>query len=699
MKGTVTFKNLDRYIAWVESIGLEGWRNIVAAINRERDKELFPNATEPKLARDISAAVSSLYTVHFWSSHPPENTPEAKWPATIGATIQKLRTLYRMSSEMGQPVFLKFWYSLENGTLAPSSEATKTALAEYGITSIAGIYTGNEDRFFVLFNPEKVVDVTKTEDYSVMSPMELRMRLSTPREGNSQQLIPAEAEMLSKPTVRAALEQENARLNDVEQEIRSVQDGSASELAELMEQMKKIKQKLDAKKTEMMAELERKKEELEEKKEELENQIFLLDSQIYSILCYAGETVKFTAIRTGRNAPDTEPIVVYQKLRFLDEDLARMVSLYEIDWSEMDLFEDFLHHAPGALEMFAPNERCVMLVRLSKSGKKIADSNDISGMTNMLEKYDYYHGKTVGIIIRNGENLYIGWTDEDRIHIDDDLLISKSSVQETVTAENVPNFEFAGDRECYLKEQKKKEREAKKTIMDGLVSRNYIYQILQGVIDRTPMLPLPEGVKLNRQSEYVVYAVADLWLSDTRFGSFTDIVDRANSKVTKGDIILTVQSLHPVYGKYAQDSPWENDRGRGERNRTHDVNISDCTLYPVNLVEWDDTEYYLFYRMEDGKTLYRVRRPYGFKLPHGVELIPGDEPGTMKFKLSGDVSELDISKAYGLSSRVKPLYEKGESNFHVFVSAKKTSCWRDYANDNARANFELYSNEYVNLSA
>ena len=60
---------------------------------------------------------------------------------------------------------------------------------------------------------------------------------------------------------------------------------------------------------------------LEEKVAQMEAQIWLLDSQIYAIRCFAGETVNFAHIRTGRNAPDTEPVIIYQKLRFLDEDL------------------------------------------------------------------------------------------------------------------------------------------------------------------------------------------------------------------------------------------------------------------------------------------------------------------------------------------------------------------------------------------
>ena len=54
----------------------------------------------------------------------------------------------------------------------------------------------------------------------------------------------------------------------------------------------------------------------------------------------------------------------------------------------------------------------------------------------MLDRYDYYHGKTVGIIIRNGENLYLGWTDENRVHISDDLILTRAQVvTETVPEE------------------------------------------------------------------------------------------------------------------------------------------------------------------------------------------------------------------------------------------------------------------------
>lgn len=122
----------------------------------------------------------------------------------------------------------------------------------------------------------------------------------------------------------------------------------------------------------------------------------------------------------------------------------------------------------------------------------------------MLDRYDYYHGKTVGIIIRNGENLYLGWTDENRVHISDDLILTRAQVVTETVPEEPKEFIFESERKRYVKEQ----REQRKRILDGLVSRTFVYNILQGVVDHSALLPLPKGVTLAKQSEYVIFSVA-----------------------------------------------------------------------------------------------------------------------------------------------------------------------------------------------
>ena len=131
--------------------------------------------------------------------------------------------------------------------------------------------------------------------------------------------------------------------------------------------------------------------------------------------------------------------------------LGRLASLYEIQWDQLGMFETFLLHHPLALETFAPNERCVMLVRLSRTARTFGAKED-APYSNMLDDYNYYHGKTVGIIIRNGENLYLGWTDQDRVHIDDDLILSRVITE--VTPVEPKEFLFESDRLRYEQQQK-----------------------------------------------------------------------------------------------------------------------------------------------------------------------------------------------------------------------------------------------------
>lgn len=87
---------------------------------------------------------------------------------------------------------------------------------------------------------------------------------------------------------------------------------------------------------------------------------------------------------------------VHQKLRFLDEELGKLASLYTIQWEDLHLFEEFLKHSPIALDTFAPNQRCIVLVRLSRTGKELGRDNSENGTyQNLLKAYDYYHGRTI----------------------------------------------------------------------------------------------------------------------------------------------------------------------------------------------------------------------------------------------------------------------------------------------------------------
>lgn len=615
MLGTAIFRNLDELEAWLKRLSMED------------GSALYQSCLAESKDKDVRNLLISAIKPDYWLD---EKSTLRYWQEQKQRLVDRARKMASYCASYGQQLYVQEWHD------------GKFAL----------LHTGNPNNCVVIPHPEQFLDFTPAKDYSNLTPAALRAQLNA--SGDIAAIVPADAgSKLTQQGVQSELDAKVSELNGLKQEMEDVKNANVGELVELKRQMEELQAKMEAKKNEMMAELKARKAEMERVKEQMEGQIYLLSSQIYAIQCYAGEVVKFTKIREGKNAPDTEPIVIHQKLRFLDEDLGRLASLYEIQWEKLDLFEEFLKHSPAALDTFAPNERCIMLVRLSRTGKQ-QGRDDRLPYSNLLTDYEYFHGRTVGIIIRNGENLYLGWTDEDRVHISDDLIISQV-IEETSAA---PEFKSDFDRERWERRQK----EEKKRVLDGLISRSFIYNILQGIIDNSPILPLPEGVKLNKQSEYVIYSVADKWLADCRFESFTTLVERCNEKVTKGDMLLSVQHLiaEPGYGKHYTGA-WENPRGRGDRNRTHDCYVSDCTIYPANLIEYDEPVVMLRYGYGNGFT--SVTRKEGSHLA----------PGT------------------------KILEEFVQQTRHIYVSVEKSESGY-LGRTPARANFEVHDHEFINLT-
>ena len=502
--------------------------------------------------------------------------------------------------------------------------------------------------FFLVEHEGYFRDYTPVKDYSGMSVGEIRAlasgtNVSTP--------VPATVpDGLSANLIHQNADAARQQLTDLESQLKDAREERSSELAALKAEAERAMRALEEKKQALMDMLNAKKKELQQQVEVMNDQIFLLESQIYAIRCYAGEVVNFAQLRKGRNAADTEPIVLHQKLRYLDEEMGRLTSIYEMDTSELNYFEDFLSASPVALDVFAPNERCVTLVRLSRTGRRFKMSEMYA---NMLEEYRLYHGNTVGIVIRNGENVYIGWTDAEQVHVTDDFIMEVDP-----KAFHVNNDFIGQETEAQREQRLVKERADARQVASELVSRIFIFNILQGIVDNSALLPLPEGITISRESEYVKFSMADKWLSDNRFGSFADIVKRCNEpELHKGDMVLTVQFLHPQYENRNIYRQWQNDRGRGDKNRTWDCSVSDCRVYPVNLVEYDEP---------------RQRTHY---LYNGIPFVT-----------NGDGSSL--------SDDAEILETTWERDPHFFVSVKKTeSC-----SGNARANFEIYPEEVINLT-
>ena len=495
--------------------------------------------------------------------------------------------------------------------------------------------------------PTQFLEITLLKDYSSLPVSSLR-QLAQP----SQDDFGLQNNQLATKSindVKSEAEQKSQQFERLKQEIEDVKKDKNDELAKLKAEIEAKQNELERKKQALMLELEQKKEELETQMMTLEVDLFKLESEIYSIRCFLGEVVNFAKIREGKPCNKEDQIVLFQKVRYLDEEMGKLVSLYNFDGEDLEQFEEVLKQRDEIFEAFCPSNRCISLVRVSRTEKQFFPDDKCA---NLLKDYETYHGNQIGILVRDNENLYVGWTDQDKVIVKEDFFYTPKVTVVDASKEPDP----------YKREKTRKEvfNETMSTAKE-FVSRKFIFSVLQGICENeNAFLQIADKYKpVTYTSKAFVFSAADNWLVDRRYGSFQDIVDKCNSQISLRDRVLTVQNLRPqTHGQYGYIS--NNDRGRGYADRTHDCSVSDCEIYPINFVE--------------SKGI-RIRCQYQ------------DSTGSFTWTTSKEKGE-----PWHFAEGVKILWEEEYEDFDYYVSVEKQ--WSD---SGARSNFQVFEDEFINL--
>lgn len=507
--------------------------------------------------------------------------------------------------------------------------------------------------------PSKYVKVEQYKDYSNLTGAERRALLGSSDKDNH---IRTDASIISldeksiNDVVKEKIQTEN-KVDNIKAQIEDIKNSRTDELAKLQAEIDKKVAELNQRKQKLIEVLDQKKEEMEQELEKLEMTIYKLDSEIYAIRCYTGEILELKKIRSGKSASEDTPLVFYQKLRYLDEELGKIASIYNVDFDDAKYFEKLLICRDDVFNVFAPSARSLMLVRVSKSGVGYT-TRELNH--NLLETYEKYLGKKVAIILRDGENLYLAWTDDEKISFSNEAFY-KVGYAEVTDAEKIQYEQKPYESD---KSYQKRIKQLNRKNMNEQLGRYYIFSIVQGILDRH-LISFPEKVQLPN-SPYIIMSYADGWISTNKYGQLNDMIDRCNRSVKKGDFILTTQSL--IAHKYS--GSWVNDRGRGEKNRTHDVSAVDCAVYPINLVEHEAK-----YLIE-----HRYLNVYNKEVKVNSSNYLTDEMYD-NFMKKEDISSYTVSK------------EDGSDTYHYYVSLEKA-----WSYSGARANFEVYKNEFINLT-
>ena len=431
---------------------------------------------------------------------------------------------------------------------------TEQRLYLYSIDETAAVVGYGQLRFVL---PSDVVEQEPLTDYAGFTSDTLKS-IGSAMDGSLPSL-PSE----SQNSLLGKKEELDEYASFLDEEQKCIEDGTSQDLAELKSQLDALQKEMEKQKASLMAKLQEKKDELARKRRKLEKDILILDTQIYGIRCYSGEVSSFYRIRKGKPSPEEEPVVIYQKIRFLDEELGKYLSIYAFGNMDRDIgdFLTVLKERDDMADLFAPGPKSVSVVKLSRTGTYKAAS---SLAASMLSEYSLYHENQLAILIRDGENLSISWLDPDKIMLSEEDLFYSAKTEVTSPAD--------------ISEKRSSTRE-------DILSRWFFFNILQGVLDRGVLLRVPEKVSVTEvNSPYITFSAADAWLYDDRYGSFSDLLKKSsNIPLKKGDMILTGTKISREYTSTVHDS-WDNERGIGEKNRTRGKSLPALEIMPVNKV-------------------------------------------------------------------------------------------------------------------
>ena len=246
-----------------------------------------------------------------------------------------------------------------------------------------------------------------------------------------------------------------------------------------------------------------------------------------------GLTVDFMNIHKGANAPVNQPIIIHQKLIYLDEDLPRLKDLYDVNSGSLEVA---IKHSPALLEHICPTSKGITFLKMRNSAGRYELNNTVMKFVRDVMANE------VGVLIRNGENTWLTWLDSKDISLSADSFTSKSSNEETS--------------------------------LSLLQSRYYLFNLIMGLIERNEILQL-DHVPTNMFADPgIIWSNADSQIADSTYVELSKIIPILNrySKVDDPIYVLNSFTDTATYeaGRYGGGT---TERGRGDNALTDNTSV------------------------------------------------------------------------------------------------------------------------------
>lgn len=273
--------------------------------------------------------------------------------------------------------------------------------------------------------------------------------------------------------------------------------------------------------------------ELQKKIKAYEHELLIMRSDLTAFEYRNGLTVNFMNIHKGTNAPTQQPIIIHQKLIYLDEDLPRLKDLYDEHAGSLEVA---IKHSPALLEHICPTSKGITFLKMRNSAGSFELNNTV------MEFVRDTMPNEVGVLIRNGGNTWLTWLDSQDVYLSEDSFTSKSSDEETS--------------------------------LSLVQSRYYLFNLIMGLIERNEILQL-DHVPTNMFSDPgIIWSNADSQITDSTYVELGEIIPILNQYSKTDDPIYVLNSFTDSATYTGRYGPGTTERGRGDNALTDNTSVN-----------------------------------------------------------------------------------------------------------------------------
>ena len=314
-----------------------------------------------------------------------------------------------------------------------------------------------------------------------------------------------------------------------------------------------LKAEMEAKITAMYEMQAKMMAELQSKIQLYEHELLIMRSDLTAFEYRNGLTVNFMNIHKGANAPVHQPIIIHQKLIYLDEDLPRLTDLYDVDSGSLEVA---IKNSPALLEHICPTSKGITFLKMRNSAGSYELENTVMKFIRNVMPNE------VGVLIRNGENTWFTWLDSNDISLSTDSFTSKSSDEETSVS--------------------------------LLQSRYYLFNLIMGLIERNEILQL-DHVPTNMFADpSIIWSSADSQIADSTYVELSKIIPILNRYSKTDDPIYVLNSFADSAKYNGRYGGGHTERGRGD-NALTDNTFVDKGLSKIKGIDYLSDFTYRFY--------------------------------------------------------------------------------------------------------